>query len=78
MKGPNDYTVPCPENGVSHDCTHEYLMWWNRDAFNEWLRIERARAWWDGVNDQWRLRPRGNRLPETYNPHLKDEEWLTR
>lgn len=31
------YTKPCPDNGVKHDCTHEYLMWWDRDAFDRWL-----------------------------------------
>lgn len=37
MKGPNEYTKPCPDNGVEHDCTHEYLMWWDRDSFDRWL-----------------------------------------
>lgn len=31
------YTEPCPDNGVSHDCTHSYIMWWPREAFLRWL-----------------------------------------
>lgn len=42
---------------------------------SDWLaKVKReaaAEAWWEGVNDQWKHRPIGNRVLETDNPHRK-------
>lgn len=36
------------------------------------LRDVRAKAWWEGVEWQWKHRPVGNRAPETENPYRKE------
>ena len=49
---------------------------WPRDAADrvlasDWLAGVKAAAWWEGVNDQWKHRPVGNRVLESQNPHRK-------
>lgn len=39
------------------------------EAFDRWHRDGLGRAWWEGVNAQWKHRPIGNRLIEFANPY---------
>lgn len=50
-KGPNHYTKPCPANGVEHDCTQDYLMYWDRDLFDRWLEDVKHQVWREGFID---------------------------
>ena len=44
----------------------------DREEFDRWLKTVLRAAYWEGVNDQWKHRPFGNRLPETSSPYFFD------
>ena len=51
------YIQPCPENGITHDCANEYIMWMPVETFDDIIRqaVEAARETPEQALD--RLRP---------------------
>jgi len=49
-------------------------FWAGRARRREDRLALQSRAWWNGVSDQWKHRPVGNRLPDTENPYRRELE----
>lgn len=58
------YIALATESGISYDEAGA--------EFERGLAEIRRAAYWEGVNDQWKHRPFGNRLPETSSPYYFD------
>lgn len=60
-------------NAETFEEAYEALTCFDLSALREHDAKVKADAWWEGVNDQWKHRPVGNRVLEHANPYRAAE-----
>lgn len=69
------YVKPCEENGVSHDCSHEYIHRMPVDRFEQIV----AEEWKIALDDvRWALRERLDESDVSYVLAALNERWRER